>query len=501
MLAAFVIFELALDRPPAFAFEQGVNRFYRQGEGLPKYFASWLIRSGLATDWAESASLASPFAYPLLRSAATAEKTYPYQTYTNSGQPKGLQAGNFLPPAGTRMIDVASWTELSSAIKNALAGDIISLAPGRYTIRARSIPVRVHGSASRPIYVRAESFGSVLLELDTLEGFHVVAPFWVFANLRIRGDCKKDSNCEHAFHVVGEGSSFTLRNSELVNFNAPIKVNAQLIENRAHYADNGLLEYNSFYNEAPRDTDNPVTLLNINAADGWVVRGNYIADFAKSGGNHVSYGAFMKGNGRSGIFERNLVICEHRVPADEGIRVGLSLGGGGTGKRFCKDQNCTVEFSEGVIRNNIILNCSRDVGIYLNRAVLTEVHHNLLFNNLGIDVRFETSSAFITNNIISGRIRNRDKGTSTVEDNVIARDCLGLGLPDCELSQIYQAPELGDFRLRNVENRLSQPLQEPLRITEDFCGRPLPEKVNVGPIQYFNGLECLATGIPTRNSN
>ena len=28
-----------------------------------------------------------------------------------------------------------------------------------------------------------------------------------------------------------------------------------------YYADYGLLEYNSFYNESPRDTDNPVTLL------------------------------------------------------------------------------------------------------------------------------------------------------------------------------------------------------------------------------------------------
>jgi hypothetical protein len=35
-----------------------------------------------------------------------------------------------------------------------------------------------------------------------------------------------------------------------------------------YYADYGLLEYNSFYNERPRDTGNPVTLLNIDTADG-----------------------------------------------------------------------------------------------------------------------------------------------------------------------------------------------------------------------------------------
>lgn len=201
----------------------------------------------------------------------------------------------------------------------------------------------------------------------------------------------------------------------------------------------------------------------------------------------------MKGNARGGVFERNLVICEHRLPADEGIRLGLSFGGGGTAARYCKGQNCSVEFSQGIMRNNIIMNCSRDVGIYLNRAALSEVYHNLLYNSLGIDVRFETSSALITNNIVSGRIKNRNGGSSEGAANIVVENCLGAARVSCELAEIYHSPDQADFRLRNLENPIWQTVEQQVQLVEDFCGRPAPEELNPGPIQYANGLDCLVT--------
>jgi high frequency lysogenization protein len=42
----------------------------------------------------------------------------------------------------------------------------------------------------------------------------------------------------------------------------------------------------------------------------WQLRGNFIHDHAKGEGNGVSYAAFLKGNSRDGLIERNLVICE-----------------------------------------------------------------------------------------------------------------------------------------------------------------------------------------------
>ena len=93
-LAAFITAEFLLDRPPAFAFEQAANHFYRKGEGLPRETAAWLIESGLVQDWAESGDqLALSAPYPLLLLAATSNNQYPYQRYSSSGQPLGLQPG------------------------------------------------------------------------------------------------------------------------------------------------------------------------------------------------------------------------------------------------------------------------------------------------------------------------------------------------------------------------------------------------------------------------
>lgn len=42
--------------------------------------------------------------------------------------------------------------------------------------------------------------------------------------------------------------------------------------------------------------------LEIEGASGWMVRGNLIADFELLGANRISYGGFMKSNGRGGVF-------------------------------------------------------------------------------------------------------------------------------------------------------------------------------------------------------
>lgn len=500
---AFAIFaasKFVLDRPASFVFNQATNHFHYKGKGAAKTLSTWLIDTGIAQDWSikpEQHKLAT-ISYPLLLSAANPTTAFPYQTYGSENEPRELQARPFVPPALTKVLEVSTVGEMTTALKKARPGDIITFAPGTYDISTRSIPIRAAGTASLPIYLRAERFGSVFLQMNTLEGFHVMAPFWVFENLSIRGVCTRDSDCEHAFHVVGDGHSFTLRNSELVNFNAPIKVNLQRVNGANHYPDYGLIEYSSFYNERRRATDNPVTLLNINSVDGWVVRGNYIADFAKGAGDHTSYGAFMKGNGLGGIFERNLVMCEHRLAPDEGIRIGLSFGGGGTGDKFCKHGSCATEHVKGIMRNNIIINCSRDVGIYLNRAHTSQIHHNLLYNTLGIDVRFSSSTASISNNIVSGRIKNRDGGKSTATDNIIARDCIGSSRAHCELEKLYQAPDGADFRLKAVDNPIWQPLRSAPQIDEDFCGTALPQEPNIGPIQYRNGMDCLSPGLSAK---
>jgi hypothetical protein len=67
------------------------------------------------------------------------------------------------------------------------------------------------------------------------------------------------------------------------------------------------------------------------------------------------------------------------------------------------------------------MNCTTDVGIYLNRSANTLIHNNLIYNTTGIDVRFPTSSATIYNNIIDGRIKDRDGGSHKETNNITER--------------------------------------------------------------------------------
>jgi hypothetical protein len=61
------------------------------------------------------------------------------------------------------------------------------------------------------------------------------------------------------------------------------------------------------------------------------------------------------------------------------------------------------------------------------------------------------------------------------------------------MNRIYQAPDRADFRLKDLNNAIWQPSETAPQVEEDFCGQPLPDKANPGPIQYLNGLDCLAT--------
>jgi len=63
------------------------------------------------------------------------------------------------------------------------------------------------------------------------------------------------------------------------------------------------------------------------------------------------------------------------------------------------------------MRNNVIVNCN-DVGIYLNEAEDCEVHHNTIYDTSGIDVRFGPSVVTLSNNLLTGQIRERDGGTA-----------------------------------------------------------------------------------------
>jgi parallel beta-helix repeat protein len=355
-----------------------------------------------------------------------------------------LTAGAQPQPAGRVMPGILASTpdEVRAAVARAQPGDVIVLAPGTYRFAGRAVDANRAGEPAAPIIVRAERPGSVHVEFDQDEGFRVSAPYWRFEDLEIRGVCSEDAYCEHAFHVVGAASHFSAVNNTIIDFNAHFKINGQ----DGHFPDDGLIASNTLTNTRARDTSNPVTPIDLVAANGWTIRANLIEDFAKTEGNGVSFGGFAKGAGSANVFERNVVWCEHKLHGQGGQRVGLSLGGGGTGAPYCRDSKCISEQHGSTIRGNLIASCS-DVGIYLNSASDSRVEDNTIIDTVGIDVRFPTSSAQLDGNLVDGAIRSRNGGLMHLGENrttLLWMAYLGVH----PVRALFAAPLDGDFAWR-----------------------------------------------------
>lgn len=314
--------------------------------------------------------------------------------------------------AHENIVLVSTHDQVFKAISQAQPGDIITILPGTYRFKGHSIPASHAGTKNARIIVRAEQPGSVVLEFGMLEGFHVTAPYWTFENLVIRGICTEHSSCEHAFHVVGDARNFIARNNRIIDFNAHFKINGD----GKNMPDDGLIEGNTLFNTEVRNTSNPVTPIDLVAASRWVMRSNLITDFVKGQGDRISYGAFAKGAGADNRFEQNIVLCESGLRGVEGQRVGLSLGGGGTGPEYCRDKRCITEQDGGVIQSNLIASCSDD-GIYINRSATSKIIHNTLIDTGGIVVRFPESTADVEGNLVDGTIRSRQDGLLRGVDN------------------------------------------------------------------------------------
>jgi parallel beta-helix repeat protein len=319
----------------------------------------------------------------------------------------------------------------------------------------------------------------VTLEFDMSEGFVVSEPHWTFENLSIRGVCAQHSSCEHAFHVVSRATHFVSRNNAVTDFNAHFKINGS----EGNFPDHGLIEGNTLSNSSVRDTESSVTPIDLVAASHWVVRGNWISDFAKAGSDRVSYGAFAKGGGADNRFEQNIVLCEHFLRGAPGQRVGISLGGGGSGKEYCRDTRCITEQDGGVIRSNLIMGCSDD-GIYLNRAATSQVYHNTLIDTGGISVRFVESSAELEGNLVDGAIRSRDGGALHATDNIqtlMTRQYLG----SHPVRGLYRDPSGLDLSWAATPPRR----QRAGVVPSDLCGSERPRPPTYGAFEDFS--KCL----------
>jgi hypothetical protein len=376
--------------------------------------------------------------------------------------------------ASARDVPVSTADELVAAIANAQPGDVILVSAGTYALTGASCTV--DGTEADPIVVRAATPLAARIDFDGLEGFRVTGAHWRFEGLDVHGACAADDDCEHAFHVSGDADGFVLRDSRVVDFNAQLKVNAAMVDGAWVTPDRGVVEGNELFDTRARNTANPVTKLNIDTGDDWIVRANDLHDFEKGGGDGVSYGVFLKSGGSRGVIEKNLVRCS--TGAGAGTRIGLSLGGGGTAPQYCApafDPNvpCSVEHHDGLIRNNVVIGCS-DVGIYLNRAANAKILHNMLIATSGIDFRFATTTGDAVGNLLAGAIRMRDGGTFVGDANVEGTDFA-----------FYADAPAGD--LTPTGDLAALVGQSPARddVTDDYCGQPRPAGARtIGAIEH-----------------
>ena len=380
-----------------------------------------------------------------------------------------------LAPAG-RVRTVASFRQLADAIAAAEPGDVIEIAAGHYRTEGwYAVNFTRAGTAAAPITLRAARLGDVVIESNLVETFKIRAPFWRIENLVMRGACPSPGDCEHALHIVGAATDTVIRNNRFEDYNAQIKINGE----GGRWPDRGVIEGNSFIDTAPRDTQHPITPIDLVGASQWRISGNVIADFVRAGGGAPTYGAFVKGAGSGNIMERNLVVCEHKLTGQPGQRVGLSLGGGGTDPASRRDGGRTgIEQIGGVIRDNLIVGCS-DVGIYLNRAAGSLVDHNTLLDTAGIEARFAETSARVTANIVDGAIRGRDGAVLQDRDNA-APWLVELFLGLHPQRGFYRGPAELDLRWRREPALLPD---SDRRI--DLCGRRRGDLARPGAFEDY----------------
>lgn len=404
-----------------------------------------------------------------------------YQFHTRDSLRIGAQTTAVTPVAVSSKsitpVFVNSANEAAKAIAHAQPGDVITFMPGTYRLSGPDMRVNQPGTKTNAITVRAAYPGTAILELNATEGFLISAPYWTFENLTIRGVCKEHSNCEHAFHIVGRAAHFVARNNMILDFNAHFKINSS----NGFTPDHGLIEGNTLSNASVRNTSSPVTLIDLVTASHWIIRRNLISDFIKGRGDRISYGAFAKGAGSNNMFEQNIVLCEHLLQDTPGQRVGLSLGGGGTGKAYCRDKRCITEQDGGVIQSNLIASCSDD-GIYLNRAATSKILHNTLIDTGGITVRFPESSANVEGNLVDGAIRSRDHGLLRATDNFeTAMTRLYLGLHP--VRDLYVNPNALDFTWSGSSPRRHN---VPNPAPPDLCGTQRPSLTTYGAFENFS---------------
>ena len=419
-----------------------------------------------------------------------------------------------LPSADAQEFSVNDSEALVRVLSQLQAGDRLTLSAGQYTLGR--FETQIAGTRQHPIIVRAAHPANTFIQAIDSETFVVRHSYWEFTGINLNGTATTD----HAFHLSDNADHVAIRNCRLSNFDSHIKINGR----DGRFPDATIIEGCRLYNDQPRHNRRPATAIDVVGGDNTFIRANTIYDFGAGIDGNTSYAIFLKGASSNGRIERNLIGCSVK---HSGNRVGISLGGGGTAAQFCSDQRCEFEHRNGLVRNNIIYNCS-DAGVHLRRARHSRIIANTLVFSAGIDIDPDSGPAQIHANYIGGGVTGAHNSQILWGQNLITganqlpyhpqlhrwlESPLGfvtnwlmaspMGLGHRRLYQDFVAPDRLDLSLRRPHMLLmpaaskSQPLlNEPI---DDFWGNRRSMIRWFGAIDYSQSSGNI--GIPTAALN
>ncbi len=317
--------------------------------------------------------------------------------------------------AAAREIGAASAAAIKRAVGAARPGDVILIKPGEYDMGGGFGTGR-SGARGRPVTMRAAGAkGYAVLKVRGTVGFRVRSRHWVLSGLHVKGDGRTQATV----FMDGPGGAGDVHIIDC-KISGSASHGMKASRSRTKAVNNVLIEFTELFNTK-------ATGFDLVSGDNWTLRRNYVHDYGTGGG--VCYGIFLKGGGRKGIIEGNLIDGGGRRTT-----VGISFGGGKTGKKWLPlvGGKVAAEHDGGICRNNVVVSTA-DVAYHSNNAANCAFYNNLAYKCSG----FQRQSSYkadplLVNNVL-GRLRGADPKS---------RHNLGAGRKEW-----FVNPDKHDFRL------------------------------------------------------
>lgn len=284
--------------------------------------------------------------------------------------------------------EVADIRALEAACMKAMPGDEIVIAKGVHTISSKSRihivnragPITVRGATGKPADVIIEGKGQDEPSVEMI--FELTgSPEWTFKDLTTR------NSYYHGFKFNTSSADCVLRNI-VMRDHGESGVKGTSDPDKDMYPDKLLVENCDIgFTEPSGGTRNVVEGIDGVAVQGWIIRNNRFVNIQRNG--KPAYGAFTKGNSLETVIEGNRF---------ENCFIGASFGGGGTGAKFFRDHDQSLEHRWGAIRNNTFVNCT-DAAVYINKGNACRIEGNRMENcRANIELRFPESTGWVKDN-------------------------------------------------------------------------------------------------------